>query len=171
APPLGLEAETHGGDVQRPRHLADLVEVVVHLGAGVVDRFQRRAGELELAAGLQRHAGAVLGEGDDVVALLDGRPAEALQPLEQRAYAARALVGQRPEVVERIAELLVLGADAPSLRWLAAGLEIFDELSLAGDDFALALRWSGHASIPSIQVAVRQATARCRTAGRTPACA
>src|SRR5690606_3164509 len=71
-----------------------------------------------------------------------------LQPLQQGTNAAWALVGQRAEVLERIAELLVLGADTPGLRRLAASLEILDELSLPGDDFALALRRSGHALTP-----------------------
>ena len=38
---------------QRLGDLLDLVEVGVHLAAGLVQRLQRRAGELELAAGLQ----------------------------------------------------------------------------------------------------------------------
>src|SRR3546814_14379536 len=79
--------------------------------------------KLELAARLERHAGAVLGEGDDVVALRHGGPAEALQALQQGADAALAGVGQRPKVVQPVAELLVLGADAPGIRRLADGLQ------------------------------------------------
>src|SRR3546814_1106194 len=65
ARPLGLETEAHRGDAERAGDLPDLVEVGVHLGAGVVDGLQGRAGKLELAARLERHAGAVLGEGED----------------------------------------------------------------------------------------------------------
>ena len=47
---------------------AHLGEMRVRLAAGLVDGFQRRAGELELAAGLQRDRAAAdrIGEADDV---------------------------------------------------------------------------------------------------------
>src|SRR3546814_6401980 len=100
----------------------------------------------------------------DLVAVLgDRRPAEALQALQQGADAALAGVGQRAEVVQRVAELLVLGADAPSFRRLAAGLQVFDELCLVGDDFALALRRSGHALISSIQARSEEHTSELQS--------
>ena len=45
-----------------------LVEVLVHLVAGLVDGLERRAGELELAAGLEADVGAVLGQADELAA-------------------------------------------------------------------------------------------------------
>ena len=42
---------------------ADLVQVYVHFGAGFVEAFQRRAGEFELAAGLQADRAAALASG------------------------------------------------------------------------------------------------------------
>jgi hypothetical protein len=150
ARPLGVEAQAHGRDVHRPHDLADLVQVGVHLAAGVVDGLQGRARELHLAARLQGHAGAVLGQRDDVVAFLDPCPAEPLQALQQGADAALALVGQRAEIVEGIAELLVLGADAPIVGRLAACLQVGNELCLVGQGFALALRRSGHDLIPLV---------------------
>ena len=68
------------------------------LGAGLMHGLERRAGQFELAAGLQRDraaAGHVI-EPDDVAVLDDRLPAEqVLHALEQRADAARALIGHR----------------------------------------------------------------------------
>ena len=57
---------------------AHLGEMGVGLAAGLVDGFERRAGQLELAARLERdrtQAGRV-GKADDVAAVLDPVPAE-----------------------------------------------------------------------------------------------
>jgi hypothetical protein len=53
-----------------------LAQMLVHLVAGLVDRFQWRAGQLQLSTGFERHVGAVQLQPDDVVALENGRPAE-----------------------------------------------------------------------------------------------
>ena len=101
-------------------------EMRVHLAAGVVQRFQRRAGELELAAGLERDRAAAdrVGEPDDVVGVEDRLPAEErLHAFEQRADAARPVIGHRRVAVLVEAELLVLGADPPFVARLAAGFE------------------------------------------------
>src|SRR5690606_14565401 len=84
-------------------------------------------GEFQLAGGFERDRGAVLEQGHDLAVLVHTLPAIAAQPLQQRADAALALVGRRAQVVEAEAELLVLGADAPVGRRLAAGGEIGDE--------------------------------------------
>ena len=94
--------------------------------------------------------------------LLQRLPAEALgQALEQRPHAALALVGQRPQVVVGVAELLVLGADPPVALRLAAGLEILDQLAAVGDRLALGLRRRGHGRLPWT---TRQQVARGRRA-------
>ena len=132
APPLGLEAHAQHADRQRLGDLLHLVEVGVHLAAGLVQRLQRRAAELELAAGLEADVAAVLGQRDRVAVLQHRLPAEAgRQALEQRPDAARAVIGQRPEVVAGEAELLVLGADPPGRARLAALRQILDQLALA----------------------------------------
>ena len=118
----------------------------MHLAAGLVDRLERRAGQLELAAGLQRDVAALLGERDQPARSRAPAPSRSgRQPVEQRPDAVRAVIGQRAQVVAGEAELLVLGADPPRRARLAALLEILDQLALAGDRLALAARWCRHA--------------------------
>jgi hypothetical protein len=115
--------------------------MLVHLVAGVVERRDRRARQLELAARLQRDVAGLAAQRDDLAVLLDRLPAEAQQPLQDGADAVRPLIGQRPQVAGAEGELLVLGADAPLLGRLAAGLEIGHELPLVGDRLAARLGW------------------------------
>ena len=93
------------------------------LGLGLVHGFDRRTGQFELPAGLQRDrpaAGDVI-QPDDVAALHDRLPAEQkLHAFEQRADAARALVRHGLMAFERERGLLVLGADAEFGRRLHA---------------------------------------------------
>ena len=99
--------------------------------AGPVDGRDRRAGQLELAAGLERDRAAAghVGQADDVRPLHDRLPAEQrLHAFEQRADAARAVIGHRLVAGEREGELLVLGADPELLGRLLAGGEPRDEL-------------------------------------------
>ena len=102
---------------------------------------ERRAGELELAAGLERDAAGIAAERDDVAVLLDRLPAEALQAPEDRTDAVGPIIGQRPEVAAAEGELLVLGADAPFVARLAARFEIGDELTPVDDRLAARLGW------------------------------
>ena len=121
--------------------LLHLVEVGVHLAAGLVQGLQRRARQLELAARLQRDVAAGLLQRDRESLLEDGLPAEAGgQALQQGADAARALVGQPAQVLLGEAELLVLGADPPGGARLAALLQIGHQLAAIGDRLALARR-------------------------------
>ena len=87
--------------------------------AGLVDGLERRAGELELAARLERDRAAAdrVGEPDDVLAVHDRLPAEQRCMPRAAPDAARALVGDRRMVVRVEAELLVLGAERGTLRW------------------------------------------------------
>ena len=96
------------------------------LGLGLVHGLDRRAGQFELPAGLQRNraaAGDVV-KPDDVAALHDRLPAEQkLHAFEQRADAARAFVWHGLMALQRERGLLVLGADAEFGRRLRARFE------------------------------------------------
>ena len=108
----------------------------VHLAAGLVDGVERRPGQFELAARLQRDGAKAdrIGQADDAAVIVDRMPAEqAFHRLEQPADAARALVGHRRMVVEVEAEFLVLGADAPLVLRLRARFERLHQL-VAGFD-------------------------------------
>ena len=92
--------------------------------------FDRRAGQLELAAGLQRNRALAgrLDEPDDVVLVEDRVPAQrALHALEQRADAALAAIGNRRVAVDVERKLFVLGADPPFVARLVAFGEIDGE--------------------------------------------
>mgnify|MGYP000488144359 CR=1 FL=1 len=76
----------------------DLVQVLAGLVANVVHGRQRRAGKLELPAGLKadRPAAGDIEKADRMIAFHDRLPAkEPLHALEQRADAARPLIGNR----------------------------------------------------------------------------
>src|SRR5262249_10260421 len=119
-------------------------QVLVHLAAGLVEGLERSARELELPAGLQRDRAIALRERDRVAVLQHQFPAEALQALEERADSIRSVIGHATEVGAPEHKLLVLGADAPPLPRLAAGLDVLDELAPIGDGHARGLRGTGH---------------------------
>src|SRR5690606_34730170 len=80
-----------GGEPGEAEPLRDRVELAIvlgELGAGLVDVALGRAGELELATGLQRDRGAVSAQLDDLArgpAIGSRRPAELLyEPFEHR---------------------------------------------------------------------------------------
>src|ERR1700751_170302 len=84
-------------------------------GLGLMHGLDRRTGQFELSAGLQRDGAAAshVIEADDVAALHDRLPAEQeLHTFEQRADAARAFVRHGLMALEREGCLLMLGADA-----------------------------------------------------------
>jgi hypothetical protein len=64
-------AQPDEADADPVRHFADLPQVFVHFVAGLVDRLQRCARQLQLPAGLEADIRAVLLEADDVVAFED----------------------------------------------------------------------------------------------------
>ena len=116
-----------------------------------MDGLDRRAGQLELPAGLERDRAAAgdVGEADDVVALHDRLPAEqVLHAVEQRADAARPAVGHRPVAVHGEDEFLVLGADAELRLRLAARREPRDQFVARVDRRHVDLV-AGHAGIPA----------------------
>jgi hypothetical protein len=85
--PDGEAPRPEEADAQPVAHFAHLRQVLMHLLAGVMHAFERCAGEFELAAGLQRDIAEAIGvrQRDDVLALINTRPAEAVaQAFEQR---------------------------------------------------------------------------------------
>ena len=115
---------------ERLCHFAHLRQMRHQLGGGLVHVLDRRAGEFELAARLERNGAAVgdVEQADDVVALHDRLPAEqVVHAFEQRADRAAAGIGHRPVILDREGEFLVLGADAELFRRLAARFEPGDE--------------------------------------------
>ena len=118
--------------------------MLVRLGPDLVHGAQRIAGQLELAAGLQRDRPArlTLGplEGNDVVALHDRQPPElGDQAFHQRPHAAWTGVGNGLQGIDVEEELLVLGTNAPRARRLGAGSDPGDQV------FARANGWAGRA--------------------------
>src|SRR5690606_33334108 len=108
--------------------LADLVEVVVELVAGLEDRALDAARQLELPSGFERDRAAVALERDDVVAVVVRLPAKAAGELgEQITKAAGLVVAEHAGVGATEDELLVLGADEPSLARLLANAKVLEE--------------------------------------------
>ena len=135
--PVRGEADAEKADLQLLADRLDLGQVGVDLVAGLVQVLPRRPGELDLAARLQRHRLAVEGERDRPAVLHHRPPPETpAQPLEQGAHPAVAVVGERLAVAQPEAEFLVLGADAPRRRRLAAARDVLDELLVAGNGIA-----------------------------------
>ena len=74
--------EAHADPVGDVLHVA---QVVVHLVTGLVDGFQRRARQFQLATGFEADIGAVLGQADEIAALDQRVPAMPVaQPLQHR---------------------------------------------------------------------------------------
>ena len=96
----GVSASVHFGEKPSPRKpmpsspptSLDLDEMLAELLVGLVHGLERRAGQLELAAGLEADGAAfraiLAAERDDVAVLSDRVPAEAVV---QRFAAARAM--------------------------------------------------------------------------------
>src|SRR5690606_1236042 len=102
-------------------HLA-LAEMARGLGASLVERFQRRARQFELAGGLEADGPVGTAERNHLAVLLDRLPAEFGQAEQQVANAAFLLPRRSAMVVDAKDEFFMLGADAPVFdRLLAAG--------------------------------------------------
>ncbi|MCP5113609.1 MAG: 50S ribosomal protein L30, partial [bacterium] len=115
------------GMVKKVMHL---LEVTEHLRASLVQMLQGSTGKLELSARLERNVGAThwIGKADDVVAFHHRVPAELVAHAVQHGLdAASAFIRQRRQIVGMEAKFLVLGADTPVFRRLAAGFEKADE--------------------------------------------
>src|SRR3954471_8590525 len=101
------------------------------LAVGLVSRFERRAGQFELSAGLERDRSSPghVRQAYDVRPVHDRLPAEqVLHPDQQSANRALALVGNGIVLARREGKLLVLGADAEFLLRLRPLFEPSDEL-------------------------------------------
>ena len=101
---------------------------------------QRRAGELELAAGLERDRPSALfvEKADEMAAVLDPLPAEAgVHALEQRADPPLPLVRDRRAGRPVEQDLLVLGANAQRRVMLASGFEPGRERVASFDNFPI----------------------------------
>src|SRR6185312_3152506 len=145
APPLRLEAHAEETQAHAVGHRAHFLQMRIHLAAGLVDGFQRRAGELQLAGRFQRDIRLVAGERDRNIAFAGDLPAVTCgDAFQQRPDAALALERRSAQVVGAEAELLVLGADAPSLARLLARGEVVDQLLAPGDGRALDGTGYGH---------------------------
>ena len=153
--PIRRHAEAEEADAEGFGHFAQLREMREQFGGGLVHVFDRRAGQFELAARLQRN-GAAAGDvehADDVVALHDRLPAEdVVHALEQRADRAAAGIGHGPVVFDREGEFLVLGADAELVLRLAARFE-------PGDEFVARLD-RGHVDLVTSHAEVRHESAK-----------
>ena len=109
-----MQAEPEPDDPERLRDRVHERDVLAELAHRLVQRSERRAGELELTAGLERDRAAVALESDELPGVGERLPAVlALDRREQRVDAALALVGNGPQRLRVQAELLVLGADPP----------------------------------------------------------
>src|SRR6185437_8568960 len=140
-----MKAEAEHAEAKLAHHGAHLRQMLAHLMAGLMQRLDRRARKLELAARLERdRAALIVGESDQSLAVAHRLPAEAHQSFEERTDAVGAVIGHGRVVAQTEDELLVLGADAPLRRWLCARGQIVDKLSLVGDGRTAGSRWSRH---------------------------
>src|SRR5262249_35037417 len=120
----GTEAYGEPADVEVGGELFDAREVLAELVPCLVRIARRRAGELELAAGLQRDRGPIRKlEGDDGALFFDRLGVERSgEPLEHRPNSPRPVVGDRtPVAVDPY--LFVLRSDAPRRARLAPSFE------------------------------------------------
>ena len=141
APPSGIEAEAEKADAQLSRHLPDLAQMLSNLPTGLVQGLNLVARELDLTARLQGDGAAALGERNEIAVLEHRLPVESRESFEHGPDAHRPVIGERPQIVEPVGELLVLGADPPSLRRLAALDHVLDKLTLVGD--GVTVGWGG----------------------------
>ncbi len=151
----------HEAQAELAGHGLGLGQMLADLLADVMHGLERRARQLELAAGLQADiAGAPLQPDQGVaelVVLIDPGPAEALQAGHQGVDAAAALVvriiGNGLMAAGAVDELFVLGADAVLAFGLAAAGQVFGH-GLKGERRPVHLRDFDH--IPPVNTAGRR---------------
>src|SRR5262249_36451549 len=149
APRRRMKPKAERTQTELARHRAHLLQMLVYLVAGLMQRLERGARELELTPRLERDgAPLAVRKPDEIAGIAHRRPAEALQALEERADAVAAVIRCRLVVAQPKDEFFVLGADAPLRGGLAAGGKMLDELALLRDRHAAGMRWSGHQRTP-----------------------
>src|SRR5699024_5153873 len=122
----------------------DLAQVDMNLFAGVVDGFQRCAGQLELTTGFQRNVTAPVLQSHGPTLLLHGLPAKAGQCGEKSLDTAFAIEWQRAQRLPVEYELLVVRAQPPAARRFAGILERLDKLAAVGERLTAGLRRRRH---------------------------
>src|SRR5262249_21870453 len=128
------EAEAEHAEPQLVTNLAHLAQMLMHFVAGLMQSFERRSAQLELAPGLERdRTSSIVRERDRIAVLDDGFPAETSHFAQHGADPVRTVVRHPAQIRAAEDKFFVLGADSPSGRGLAAGLEILDELALVSD--------------------------------------
>ena len=179
APPFRIEAEPEHAEPEFVANLTHLAQMLVHLVAGLMHAFERRAAQFELSARFEgdRTLGVVR-QRDRVAVFDDGFPAEASHSLQQCGDAIRPFIGHSASIGAPEDEFLVFGPDPPCRRRLRPGIEVFDELSLVGDRFSGRARrgchsrrnsldiWAGRISSSSLRAKRQALTRRGRGANR-----
>ena len=129
ARPERRHAEIEKADSQVAGDRRHVVEVADELVVRLMNGGERRAGQFELAAGLERDGppADLVEEADKIATILDRRPAgPGLQPLQKSLDAAttsRPREGYGIDAVEIEGNLLVLGADPEVRRLLDPGFD------------------------------------------------
>ncbi|MEZ4291265.1 MAG: hypothetical protein R3E53_12305 [Myxococcota bacterium] len=148
----GVDAEAEPGDAVLVGELLHEVDVGVELDAGLLGREERRARELDLSTGLERHARLVVLERDRAAAFGDTLEARVVGDLlEQCADAVGAFVGDAIAGVGVHADLLVLGAHAPERLRLLGGPEVVEQVARGLDGPVLGV----HRGAPSERALAR----------------
>ena len=144
---VGPHAEAEIADAALLADFLDLREVASGFGAGLVEVFQRRAGEFQLSGRFKADGPVGALQGDDVPAFLHRRPAELLEALEQIANAALLVIGRGAVIGVFVDQLFMLGADPPVFGRLFAAdhrrdqlVEAFDHRIVGRGGFACAHR-------------------------------
>ena len=96
-----------------------MAKVTSCLGACLMDVAERRSGQLQLPARLERHRAAVTINHTDDVALLHDRlgtrPELGQEALKKRAHAGFAVIGDGGVILSVEQEFFMLGADFPAV--------------------------------------------------------
>ena len=100
----------------------------MNLVARLVNIFERRAGQLQLSARLQRDIAVARRQRDGVAVFHDRLPAETLKTFEKLADTPGSLIGDGLKRIQLEDEFFVFGSDPPVLGRLAAFFEVFREL-------------------------------------------
>ncbi len=123
-----MDTETEPHDLERLGDASNHVVMGVEFLAGLVNGAKRCSGKLQLSAGLEGDAGAILLQPDDIPVIEDGLSVSELRHLfQQLANAALARVTHRAVISRVETDLFVLGPHPPTLGWLLPRTQIRDE--------------------------------------------